>query len=126
MEAGALIVDLTPFIPEVLKYGAMGLFCAYLVYALNEAKKENAAIRAELSVVNEARLTDLKTGAAEMRAALATATEVIRAGHAIQDRTAQSASAIATAVESFQDAIERVENRVNEVANKIASMRATG
>lgn len=121
-----MTLDFAELLPEILKYGAMGLFCAYLLYALSEAKKELAAVRTDLSVVNEARLTDLKTGAAEMRAALATATEVIRAGHVIQDRTAQSASAIATAVESFQDAIERVESRVNEVANKIASMRATG
>lgn len=121
-----MIVDLTPFMPEILKYGALGLFCAYLLYALAEAKKETASVRADLSAVNEARLADLKTGAAEMRAALATATEVIRAGHVLQERTAQSGAAIATAVESFQDAIERVESRVNEVANKIASMRATG
>jgi methyl-accepting chemotaxis protein len=119
------VFELTTLLPEILKYGSMGLFCAYLLYALSESKKEIARANENLAAANAARLDDLKAGASEMRTALATATEVIRSGQSIQSQAGLSAAAIAKAVESFQDAIERVETRVNEVANKIASLRGS-
>ncbi len=112
------MLELAGVLPEVLKLGVAGLFIAYLLYALAERGKEIAGVRKELSECQEARLRDLKTIVGEMQGALVESTEVMRANNSATTVAGHSAAAIAAAVSSFQAAVERVEDRVNDLANR--------
>lgn len=119
------MLELAGVLPEILKLSSAGLFIVYLLWALSERGKEIAGVRKELSESQESRLRDLKAIVGEMQQALTQSTEVLRATNSAQAVAGQSAAGIATALGSFQTAlgsfqatVERVEDRINELARK--------
>lgn len=101
-------MDISGLSQFLLSLGPPGGIILYLLW-------ERRDLQDRLHKCQEARMADLSSISAEMKAAFATSTEVLRANTAIQERAADSAAKLAEAVRSFQAAIEHMEEMIERM-----------
>lgn len=89
-------------------FGPPGVIIGYLLW-------ERRDLLVQLRSCQEARLQEIKSISAEMKAAFATSTEVLRANNLIQDKASASALQIAEALRLVQARMERQEDQMERI-----------
>ena len=92
----------------LVSLGPPGVIIGYLLW-------ERRDLQTQLRLCQEARLQEIKTISAEMKAAFATSTEVLRANNVIQDKAAGSALQIAEALRLVQSRLEKQEDQMDRI-----------
>lgn len=101
-------MDLSGLSQFLLSLGPPGAIILYLLW-------ERRDLQDRLNKCQEGRMEDIRTISAEMKAAFATSTEVLRANSMIQDKAAASALQIAEALRLLQSRLERQEDQMDRI-----------
>lgn len=101
-------MDISGLSQFLLSLGPPGAIILYLLW-------ERRDLQTQLRLCQEARLQEIKTISAEMKAAFATSTEVLRANNVIQDKAAGSALQIAEALRLVQSRLEKQEDQMDRI-----------
>jgi len=101
-------LDLAGLSQFLLASGPWGAVVLYLLW-------ERRDLQDRLHKCQEGRMEDIRTISAEMKAAFATSTEVLRANNLIQDKAAASALQIAEALRLVQNRMEKQEDQMDRI-----------
>lgn len=101
-------MDLAGLSQFLLASGPWGAVVLYLLW-------ERRDLQDRLHKCQEGRMDDIRTISAEMKAAFATSTEVLRANNLIQDKAAASALQIAEAMRLHVSRLEHVEEFIERL-----------
>lgn len=101
-------MDISGLSQFLLSLGPPGAIILYLLW-------DRRDLQSQLVTCQEARLKEMKDISAEMKAAFATSTEVLRANNLIQDKAAASALQIAEALRLVQSRMERQEDQMERI-----------
>lgn len=101
-------MDLAGLSQFLLASGPWGAVVLYLLW-------ERRDLQDRLHKCQEGRMEDIRTISAEMKAAFATSTEVLRANNLIQDKAAASALQIAEALRLVQNRMEKQEDQMDRI-----------